>query len=132
MLYSFGIGVLAYYAMLAAIGFLVNCQAAEESIIAFAVICFVGAYLVRTYSRFVFRMAMGLGIAATVLTVGVYFLLPLVTKSGIVWVAVIAAAIVYAVTRRFWFRRYIRRRDGSVPFPPFGIEVMRWIAAFGL
>ena len=131
MLYSIGIGVLAYYAMLAGIGFLLNCQAAEESIIAFAVLSFVGAYLVRTYSRFVFRMAMGFGIAATVLTVGVYFLLPLVTKSGIVWTAIIAGAIVYIVTRRFTFRRFIRR-NGFAPAPPFGIEFMRWVAAFGL
>ena len=132
MLYSFGIGVLAYYAMLAAIGFLVNCQAVEGSIMTFVVICFVGAYLVRSYSQLVFRLAMGLGIAAVVVLLAGYFLLPVVSKTGIVWVAVIAAAIVYAATRRFWFRRYIRRRDGSVPFPPFGMEFLRWVAVFGL
>lgn len=132
MLYSIAAGVATYYACLALIGVLVNCQAAGVTLIAFAVVCYVGAFYVRNYSSFVYRLAMGLGIVATVLLVAVYFILPIVTRPAIIWIAVILGLMVYFVTRRFLFRRYIRRRDGSIPFPPFGIEWTRWIAAFVL
>jgi len=79
-----------------------------------------------------YRLAMGLGIAVTVLLIAVYFILPIVTRPAIIWIAVILGAIVYVITRRFIFRRFIRRRDGSVPFPPFGIEWTRWVAALVL
>lgn len=132
MLYSIAAGIATYYACLALIGVLVNCQAAEGTLIAFAVVCYVGAFYVRSYSTFVHRLAMGLGIVATVLLVAVYFILPIVTRPAIIWIAVILGMIVYFITRRFLFRRYIRRRDGSVPFPPFGIEWTRWVAALVL
>ena len=132
MLYSIAAGIATYYACLALIGVLVNCQAAEGTLIAFAVVCYVGAFYVRNYSRFVYRLAMGLGIAVTVLLIAVYFILPIVTRPAIIWIAVILGMIVYFITRRFLFRRYIRRRDGSVPFPPFGIEWTRWVAALVL
>ena len=132
MLYSIAAGIATYYACLALIGVLVNCQAAEGTLIAFAVVCYVGAFYVRNYSRFMYRLAMGLGIAVTVLLIAVYFILPIVTRPAIIWIAVILGMIVYFITRRFLFRRYIRRRDGSVPFPPFGIEWTRWVAALVL
>jgi len=75
---------------------------------------------------------MGLGVTAVVILLAGYFLLPVVSKTGIVWGAVIAAAIVYAATRRFWFRRFVRQRNGFRPLPPFGNEILRWVAAFGL
>ena len=132
MLYSIAAGIATYYACLALIGVLLNCQAAEGTIIAFAVVCYVGAFCVRSYSNFVHKLAIRLGIITTVLLVVIYFVLPIVTRPAIIWIAVILGIIVYFTTRRILFRRYIRRSDGSIPFPPFGIEWMRWIATFVL
>ena len=134
MLYSALIGIAIYYATLFGVGVLVNSRAIEGTLIAFAAICFVGAYLARN-SRFVRRLANTLGGIATVLVLAELLLLPVLQGSGNVWVTIIAVFsgfACYIVTRRYWHRRFLRRdrQSGRRPAPPFGKEWTRWVIAF--
>lgn len=133
MLYSLLVGVIAYYAILFGVGVLVNAAAIEGTLITFAVICFIGAYLARS-SRFVRRMACWLGGISTSLVLARWILLPVLQGTGQIWVTIIgvfAGIACYISTRRYWHRRYLRRdKDNKRPAPPFGREWVRWVIAF--
>lgn len=128
MLYSLLAAFVCYYAILFVIGILVNAMAIEGSLIVLAVICFIGAYLTRIYSKVVFRMTMSIGIVATTLLVAIWVLLPILAGNGNVWLrilSIVAGLVVYIATRRHIFHHYLHR-----PAPPFGREWCRWLFAF--
>lgn len=130
MLYSAMVGFMTYYAVLFVIGVLVNTIAIEGELLTLAVIGFIGAYLVHNYSRFVYRMAMGVGIAASVFLVGIWVLLPIVAGSTTTWLiifAVFASIAVYVTTRPSIFQYYMTRNTGSPAAPPYGREWCRWL-----
>lgn len=134
MLYSILAGVLAYHAVLFGIGILVNTIAIEGSLIAFTALCLVGGYFARS-SRFVRRLAYGMGGIVATLVLAEMLILPILQGSGNVWVtiiAVFAALACYIATRRYWYRRYMRRDRQSRlrPAPPFGQEWARWVILF--
>ena len=93
MFYTTIVAFATYYLILFAVGVLVKAVAIEGELIAFAALAFIGAYLVRNYSRFVFRLALGAGIAVTVLLVGIWGLLPILASSGHTWVLIIAVVV---------------------------------------
>lgn len=131
MLYSLLAGVTTYYVILFAVGVLVNLQAIQGELIAFAAICFIGAYLAHS-SRFVRRMANWLGGIAASFFLAQLILLPILQGSGNVWVTIIAVLVGFACyvrTRFYWHRRYLRRdeQSGCLPAPPFGREWARWL-----
>ena len=132
MLYTVLVAFATYYLILFAVGVLVKAIAIEGELIAFAAICFIGAYLVRNYSRFVFRLALGAGIAVTVLLVGIWGLLPILSSSGHTWVLIIAVVtglVMYFYTRPRIYRHYTRRDPVTriQVAPPFGREWCRWL-----
>lgn len=134
MLYSVLVGISTYYAMIFGVGVLVNSRAIEGTLITFAILAFGGAYLARN-SRFVRRLANILGGIATILVLAEMFILPVLQGSGNVWVTIIAVFsgfACYIVTRRYWYRRYLRRdrQSGRRPAPPLGKEWTRWVIAF--
>ena len=134
MLYSTAAGFACYFIIVFTVGVLVNTAAIEGSLIAFGVICFLCAYLVR-YSKLVFRLAMGLGSVVSALLVAQWFLLPILAETGNVWPSIIALFVglaVYLWSRRPVHRRYLRRdpKTGKRPAPPFGREWCRWVFAF--
>lgn len=130
MLYSIALGVLAYHAILFGVGVLVNTVAIEGYFIAFAVLCFICAYLARS-SHFVCHMACWLGGISTALVIAQWVLLPILQGNGSAWVtiiAVFAGITCYIATRRYWHRRYLRRdKDNNRPAPPLGKEWARWL-----
>lgn len=131
MLYSILVGIATYYSILWGIGVLVNSQAIEGTLIAFAVFCFIGGYMARK-SRLVRRLANTLGGVTTVLVFAEMFLLPVLQGSGNVWVTIIsvlAGSACYVGSRFHWCRRYLRRdrQSGHRPAPPFGKEWARWV-----
>ena len=133
MLESILAGFAAYYVVLYIVHLLVGMNAINGTLIAFAVMCFIGAYFARS-SRFVHRMAMILGGISVALALVAILVVPLLQGSGTGWVvtlAILAGIIVYAVTRRFWYRRLFRRDDeGNLPEVPFGREWVRWLIFF--
>ena len=136
MLYSILVGVVGYYAVLFLIGVLVNSIAIEGTLIAFAAMCFVGAYFARN-SRVVSRIANTLGGVAVLLLLGSWFLLPTFQRTGNVWITIIAVFLgvaAYIGSRRVVHRRWLRRdrQSGNRPAPPFGKEWCRWVIAFVL
>lgn len=128
MLYSIAAALMCYYGIMFVIGVLVNAMAIEESLITLAVVCFIGAYLTRAYSRLVFRFAMAIGIAVTTMLVAIWFLLPILAGRGNAWVTIIAifAGFAVYVATRHHIIRYFRRMTA----PPFGREWCRWLFAF--
>ena len=126
MLYSTLVGFMTYYAILFVIGVLVNAMAIEGELITLAVVGFIGAFLVRHYSRFVYRLAMGAGIAVSICLIAIWVFLPMLAGSTNQWlilVAVLAGLVMYVSTRARIFRYYTRIRTA----PPFGVEWFRWL-----
>ena len=134
MLYSILLGFATYYLVVFFTGVLVNTAAIEGSLITFAVLCFLGAYLTHRYSRLVHRLAMTAGIFVTTLLVAKWFLLPLLTLTWVSILATILGFAVYVWSRRLVYRRYFRRNrtTGARPAPPFGREWCRWVFLFVL
>jgi len=133
MLYSILAAIGVYYLVLAVVGILVKSLAVEGSLIAFAAICFIGAYLARS-SRFVSRMALWMGGISTAILVCLWCLLPILQGSGNMWVYIISIAsgiACYVFSRRYWHRRFLRRDENhNLPAPPFQKEWARWVLAF--
>ena len=130
MLYSCMVGFAVYYVVLFVIGVLVSAMAIEGDLITLAVIGFIGAYCVRNYSRFIHRLAMGVGIAATIVLLVIWVILPMLAGSTDKWlviVSVIAGLVMYLATRRPIFRHYTVHPDGTPAAPPFGREWCRWL-----
>lgn len=137
MLYSIAVAIAYYYATLFLIGFMVKAIAIEGALIVLAALCFIGACLVRRYSKLVFRLALGVGVFATTLGLAQWFILPILAGSGTLWVKLIAISfgiVVYLFSRLIIYirlfrrNRYTRRR----PAPPFGREWCRWLLFFVL
>ena len=131
MLYSALVGVFTYYAILFVIGVLVNAMALKGNFITLAVIGFMVAYLVRTYSRFVYRMVMGVAIFATTILVVIWGILPMLAGTTNTWLIILSSIVgfvVYVSTRRRIFRfPYRRLADGTMVPPIFGHEWCRRI-----
>ena len=136
MLYSILAAVASYYGFLFVIGIFVNTIAIQETLIAFAVLCFILGYFARS-SKFIHRMANWLGGIAAVFAAVSLFILPILQGTGNTWViilAVLAGTATYVVSRRYWHRRFLRRNrnTGYRSAPPFGQEWCRWLFAFVL
>lgn len=130
MIISIISGVICYYALVFTTGILVNSMAVEGSLITVAALCFIGAYFCRHY-RVLHRVCITLGAGATALLLGAWFLLPLLTMKWVIIASVLFGVLMYAISRRWMHRRFLRRnRSGVRPAPPFGKEWARWVFAF--
>ena len=134
MLYSIAASIASYYVLLFCVGVLVNTVAIEGSLIALAVICFVGAYYAR-HSRFVYRMANTIGTVAVGLLLASWVLLPILqgSKTWFVIISVFVGVAVYIYSRRIIHRRWLRRDQETGDYivtSPFGREWCRWLVAF--
>ena len=135
MLYSLAVGFGSYAIMVFVIGMFASMAPVMGTFLAFGVLCLIGGYLARN-SRPVRRMAYGIGGFCIAVFAVSEFLMPALQgqKSLLIAIATLFGAVVYALTRRFTFRRYVQRRDehGQVfrPAPPYGREWMRWLFAF--
>ena len=133
MLLSFLAGFATYYAILYLVFLLTGINAIQGTLIAFAVFAFIGAYLARN-SRFVHRLGLILGGISAALAIVAIMVVPHIQGCGTSWIVMIAilvGIIVYAITRRFWYRRLFRRdKEGKLPEVPFGKEWIRWLIFF--
>ena len=131
MLYSALVSIATYYIVWFVLGILTNALAFEGQFITLAVIGFIGAYYVRNYSRFVYRMAMVVGVFATICLVAIWGILPMLANSTNKWLiilAVIAGLVMYFATRLRIYQHYTRRTPaGTLTAPPFGKEWCRWL-----
>ena len=135
MLYSVAVGFVTYALMVLVIGLFSSIAPIMGTFLAFGVICLIGGYIARN-SRLVRRMCYGLGGFLIAIFAVSEFLMPAIQGQKALFIAIAAlfGVVVYVVTRRFTFRRYVNRRmvNGLMvrPAPPFGREWMRWLFAF--
>lgn len=134
MLILLSAGFAAYYTVLALVGLLLKFHAIEGSLIAFASICFVGAYFARS-SRPVRRLCLWCGGITATITIITWIILPVIGGSGTNWVKLVAAITGLLVSLRFslfiW-KKYFQKVDGERPTPPFNLEWLRWVLLFGV
>lgn len=130
MIFSLISGIVCYYAIVFMTGVLANSAAVESSLIAFAALCFIGAYFCRHY-RVLHRVCITLGAGTTALLLGAWFLLPLLTMKWVIIASVLFGVLMYAISRRWMHKRFLKRNSSGVrPAPPFGKEWARWVFAF--
>ena len=130
-------GIAVYFIIIGIIGTFLSLTPVMGSFLAFGILCLVGGYFARS-SRTVSRMAYWVGGVCLAIFALSEFVLPVFRSQNtlVVIIAVCCGIAVYALTRRFTFRRFVRRRnsDGEVvvPAPPHGKEWMRWLYALVL
>ncbi len=136
MLYSIATGFVTYAIIVFVIGLFASFAPIMGSLVAFGILCLIGGYIARS-SRLVRRMAYGVGGFLIALFAVSEFLMPAIQgqKSFVITLAILFGVIVYVLTRRLTFRRYVTRRRNEYgqmvrPAPPFGREWMRWLFAF--
>lgn len=130
MLYSILVAFICYYAIKFIIGILVNSMAFTVTLIILAVACLVGFCLTRKANRLLHRFLLGMSLWFIAFFIGYWIVHPIVP--GAVWVtllSVLCCLILYIATRRYFFRRYIKREDGTKPAPPLKKEWLRWPCA---
>ena len=137
MLESICTAFAVYYIIIGVLGIFLSMTPIMGTFLGFGVLCLVGGYFARS-SRQVSRLAYWIGGVCIAIFALAEFILPVFQgqKTLVIIIAVCCGIAVYIITRRFTFRRYVRRRDANgtviTPAPPRGKEWLRWVFALVL